>query len=223
MNTINAEDQLRSILSEFYSLQSKSRSSDLSDLPRENRQAVVTRAIAAIYRITSKNSTYVQEVNRLLQSMPAIHEHIKSVIGVTEALLDDVRAGYVLSVVELAHADVFGDFLEMAQHLCDTKYKDASAVIAGSALEAHLRNLCQKTGIPVQTTKPNGDVVPKKADGMNSDLAASTVYSKLDQKNETAWLDLRNKAAHGLYNEYTQEQVAILVTSIRDFITRYPA
>lgn len=223
MNTTNAEDQLRSILSEFYSLQSRSRNNDMSDLPKENRQAVVTRAIAAIHRITGNNSAYVQEVSRLLQSMPAIHLHTTSIMGVVEALCTDIQAGYVRSIVELAHADVFGDFLEMAQHLCDTKYKDASAVIAGSTLEAHLRNLCQKAGVPVQTTKPNGDVVPKKAEGMNSDLAAADTYSKLDQKNVTAWLDLRNKAAHGLYNEYTQEQVAILVTSIRDFITRYPA
>ena len=71
--------------------------------------------------------------------------------------------------------------------------------------------------------KPNGDLVPKNAEGMNSELAAARIYSKLDQKNITAWLGLRNNAAHGQYNEYSREQVAILVTSIRDFITRHPA
>jgi hypothetical protein len=58
---------------------------------------------------------------------------------------------------------------------------------------------------------------------MNSELAAAGTYSKLDQKSITAWLDLRNKAAHGKYVEYTQEQVSVMVSGIRDFIVRNPA
>ena len=58
---------------------------------------------------------------------------------------------------------------------------------------------------------------------MNTDLAAASVYSKGDQKNVAAWYDLRTKAAHGHYNEYTQQQVELLLQSVRDFITRHPA
>jgi hypothetical protein len=46
---------------------------------------------------------------------------------------------------------------------------------------------------------------------------------KMDQKNVTAWLDLRNKAAHGHYEQYQKEQVALLISGVRDFITRNPA
>ena len=49
------------------------------------------------------------------------------------------------------------------------------------------------------------------------------VYSKLDQKNVTAWLDLRNKAAHGHYDQYESAQVGLLISGFRDFITRNPA
>ena len=38
-----------------------------------------------------------------------------------------------------------------------------------------------------------------------------------------AWNDTRNKAAHGKYSEYTKDQVALLIQSVRDFITRNPA
>jgi hypothetical protein len=62
-----------------------------------------------------------------------------------------------------------------------------------------------------------------KSDHMNSDLAKSNAYSKLDQKNVTAWLDLRNKAAHGQYNEYNADQVVLLISAIREFVTRNPA
>ena len=66
-------------------------------------------------------------------------------------------------------------------------------------------------------------MVPQKADAVNAELVKANAYSKLDQKNVTAWLDLRNKAAHGHYTEYQKEQVALMIDAIRDFITRCPA
>jgi hypothetical protein len=58
---------------------------------------------------------------------------------------------------------------------------------------------------------------------LNVDLTKANVYNKLDEKNVTAWLDLRNKAAHGSYTEYNLDQVKLLVSSIQDFISRIPA
>ena len=91
--------------------------------------------------------------------------------------------------------------------------------MAGSVLEEHLRQLCQKHDIPTEITKP-GRPQPKKADALNADLAKKEVYSKLDQKHVTAWLDLRNKAAHGKYQEYTKEQVSLMLQSLSDFLVR---
>lgn len=85
------------------------------------------------------------------------------------------------------------------------------------------RKLCDKNGISAVIIDSKGVVRPKKAETMNVDLAGSGVYSKLDQSNVTAWLALRNKAAHGLYSEYTSEQVELFLQSIRDFLTRNPA
>jgi hypothetical protein len=112
------------------------------------------------------------------------------------------------SVTERVHAYRFSDFLEMAQHLSSEGYKDAAAVLAGSVLEEHLRKLCDKNGLSV--TDANGK--PLKADRINADLKGANVYSGLDQKQVTAWLDLRNKAAHGHYTEYTQPQVDLMIS-----------
>jgi len=223
MNTAIIEQQLQSICDELKVFEKQSKYDDLSDLPENDRQALVTRAIAAIHRISGSDSAYAKEVDRLLKLLPHLHEHIKSIIGVANALHADIKAGYIRTLVELVHSDIFGDFLEMAQHLCDSGYKDAAAVITGSTLESHIRGLCHKAGLPVDSVKPNGDVVPKKAESMNTDLASTGVYAKLDQKSITAWLDLRNMAAHGKYDEYKQEQVTIMVSGVRDFITRNPA
>ena len=112
----------------------------------------------------------------------------------------------------LVRAEVFADFLEMAEHLLEQGYKDPCAVLVGGVLEDHLRSLCQSRGIPLQMSGK-----PKKADSMNNDLAFADVYSKLDQKNVTAWLDLRNKAAHGKYDEYNADQVRNLLVGVREF------
>jgi uncharacterized protein YutE (UPF0331/DUF86 family) len=106
----------------------------------------------------------------------------------------------------------------MAEHLLQQGYKDPSAVLIGSVLEEHLRALCDGRGIP---TVVGGK--PKKADSMNAELAGVGVYNKLDQKNLTAWLDLRNKAAHGHYGEYSSEQVGNMLRGVQDFMTRVTA
>lgn len=57
---------------------------------------------------------------------------------------------------------------------------------------------------------------------MNAELAKVNVYSKLDLKNVTAWLDLRNKAAHGKYAEYTDSQVDLMLRGVSNFMARTP-
>jgi len=109
----------------------------------------------------------------------------------------------------------------MADELLAKRYKDAAGVIIGSVLEEHLRKLAGIFGASVTVGKAH-----KKADTINADLAKAGAYNKLEQKNVTAWLGLRNDAAHGNYGNYGnygQSQVAIFLTSVREFMTRHPA
>jgi len=147
----------------------------------------------------------------------------KNVIGTLKALRKDVESGYLTRFEELVHADLFSDFLEMAKYLLEEGYKDPAAVLIGGVLEGHLRALCEKNDIETETTNSKGQVRSKNAQIMNQDLAKENVYGKLDQKSVTAWLDLRNKASHGRYDEYSNEQVELLLLSVRDFLVRYPA
>lgn len=177
-------------------------------------------ASAAIRRVVRDNSSYWQQADALVQSRHLSNfDKTHALAGIVRALREDVNKGYIHSVEELVHADLFTDFLEMADHLLDEGYKDPAAVLGGGVLEEQLRQLCNGNSISV--VHPDGKA--KKADQMNSDLAGKGIYQKGDQKSVTAWLDLRNKAAHGKYTEYTKDQVALFIQSIRDFITRNPA
>jgi hypothetical protein len=145
--------------------------------------------------------------------------HTKAGRGILSSIKTEIQDGWLNTLRGLVSAEIFVDFIEMAEHLLNENYKDAAAVMIGSVLEEHLRQLCIKNGVPASEIKGSKSV-PKKADLLNSELVKVGVYSLLDQKNVTAWLDLRNKAAHGKYSEYTKEQVSLMLQSIMDFITR---
>ena len=53
--------------------------------------------------------------------------------------------------------------------------------------------------------------------------APGKAYGKLDQKSVTAWLDLRNDAAHARYDNYDKGQVEALIRDVRAFTLRHPA
>src|SRR6478736_6739363 len=74
---------------------------------------------------------------------------VEAGIGVLRAAAEDFKNGYVWKLKERVHADIFDDYLEMADSLLSDGYEDAAAVIAGSTLESHLRALSTKNNLPI--------------------------------------------------------------------------
>ena len=215
--------QLDDIVSIHEEFKLESKHKDLSDLPKDLRQALVTRAAAAITRISGTKSQYTQDLNEIRKNYPALHTQTSAVLGVVRALRGDIASGYLRTLEELVHASVLSDFIEMAEHLLTNGYKDAAAVIAVSVLERHLKDLSKKNNIKIVTESDNSKEKPQKAETLNAELVKEAVYSKLDQKNVTAWLGLRNEAAHGNYVNYNEEQVRQLIAGISEFVARFPA
>jgi hypothetical protein len=214
--------QLKKIIAEYNDLLSLSKYDDLSDLQDARIISLTTRARASIERIAGKTSAYYRQAEEIIKSGGYSGYVCSQIIGVVDSLKIDVELDYLKSHEELIHGELFSDFIEMSKHLISEGYKDPATVIAGSTLESHLKNLCMKFSIDT-TFEKDGKDITKKADKLNSELVKEGAYSKLDQKNITAWLDLRNKAAHGHYSEYTKEQVDLLIDSISNFIARHPA
>jgi hypothetical protein len=139
--------------------------------------------------------------------------------GVLLAIQNELQGGWIHTTRGIVSAEIFSDFMEMADHLLDEHYKDAAAVMVGSVLEEHLRQLCGKFGVDV-TYLNHGIQTAKKADVLNADLVKAGTYNKIDQKQVTAWLGIRNSAAHGKYAEYTEEQVKTMHAGVMNFIVR---
>jgi hypothetical protein len=185
-----------------------------------SRTALATAWTAAIDRLSPRSSEYRAQVLLSLNRFAANHpKHLQSLAGILNALRADYEEGYMTTIEELIHADVFADFLGMAAELIDKGYKDPAAVLTGSVLEEHVRKLCDRHDVPIAA--PDGS--PRKADTLNAELVKAGAYGKLDQKSVTAWLGLRNDAAHGHYDRYEREQVALMLESVRNFLSRHPA
>jgi hypothetical protein len=213
------EQQLAKVVTEYETALAQSKHDDASDVLKKGQvQDLQTRCLAAIERTAGRRSIYFERASAVEKKRTHEWDYLGAQIGVAKSLLSDIRDGYLRSLEELVHADVFADFLEMADHLTKSGYKDAAAVIAGPTLESHLRGLCVKHAV---SSVVGGH--PKKADAMNADLVKAGAYSKLDQKSVTAWLGLRNDAAHGNYAAYDKGQVGLLIGGIREFIGRTPA
>jgi hypothetical protein len=127
--------------------------------------------------------------------------------GILRAAKDDYENGHLFELRRLVEAEVFDDFFEQSQHLFDSGYYQAAAVVAGCVLEDGLRKLCSARKIAVPTKQ--------KLDSMNADLARAGVFSALVQKRITALADLRNKAAHGKWAEFTRDDVKEMLQAIR--------
>jgi hypothetical protein len=214
-----ALDQIDSTLEAVKSAQQRSQYDDLSDLGTELPKLLAL-CVATVDRLAPRGSAYrriIEDANSLNRGLP--HMLVPAAVGALEALRVDYEAGNLAGLPELIHAELFADFLEMADHLLDSGYKDAAAVIAGATLEGHLRQLAEANGVEVI----NDEGRPLKADRINGDLANANIYGKSDLKAVTAWLGLRNHAAHGEYKEFEAGQVGPMIAGIRDFIRRLPA
>ena len=178
-----------------------------------------TASLSFLHKLFTPNHIYCSDFDNGIQS--PFPDHVERGINILNSVKKELEDGWIFELKDLVTAEIFTDFLEMAEYFLSEGYKDPAAVIIGGVLEEHLRQLCQKNSIPTTITKEEKEVAIK-ANKLNQDLVKAGQYNKLEMKNVTAWLDLRNKAAHGKYNEYDKSQVEGMLKGVMDFITRNP-
>jgi hypothetical protein len=160
-------------------------------------------------RVFGEESDHYTRFNALFDKFRD-YSPVARALGILKGAREDYENDYLFDTRLLIHAEVFDDFLNQAQYLLDAGYSGPAAVVAGSVLEDGLREICDQKGI----------LLPKKPklDMMNADLAKSGIYSILVQKRITMLADLRNKAAHGKWNEFTDTDVRQMIDHVRSFM-----
>lgn len=131
-------------------------------------------------------------------------------LGVLLSVKDDISSGWFQDVENLISADVFSDFLEMAEYLLDNGYKDPTASLIGAVLEDSLRRICKNNTITIKSREDIGS--------LNQKLASKGVYNRLQQKQIQVWNDIRNNADHGNFKEYNEDDVRNMLQGVRNFL-----
>lgn len=141
------------------------------------------------------------------------YRHVASVVGILKGIEHDIKSGMLTNFRSLVQAEIFADFLDMAEHLLREGYKDASAVLLGAVLEDSLRKIADVNGVNILNSKGK----PLTSDPLNAALAKKDVYNALVQKQITSWANLRNDAAHGHFDRYDSAQVQQMLLFVQKF------
>jgi hypothetical protein len=165
-----------------------------------------------IGRVFGEKSIHYKRIDAKFDRHPVWYD-FNQAFGVLFAAKEDYQKDALFDVKKMIAADVFEEFLEQADYLLGSSYYGPAAVIAGSVLEDGLRKLCGRAGIALPANP--------KLDLMNVELVKAGTYDKLTQKQVAALADLRNKAAHGKWNEFDAAHVQNMIRDVRDFMLRH--
>jgi len=152
-----------------------------------------------IQLVGTKSPYYGRFVELVNRDKSGYHEYVDSCVAIIEAVRDDLRTGRLRSFRRLAEVEVFADFIDMAQHILDNGYYGAAASLTGGVLERGLRDIAEQNGIALGAA---GNLP-----GLNARLAQAGVYNALRQKEVQYYIDIRNKASHGHFDQFTRDDV----------------
>lgn len=133
-------------------------------------------------------------------------------VSILSSVKDDLTKGRLISLKAMITAEVFSDFLEMAEHLLLHDYKDASASLIGAVLERGLRDLATANGL---TVRDRDDLT-----SLTNKLAEKHVFNRLVQKNLNVWIEVRNNADHGKFEEYAPSDVKNMLVGVQAFLSQ---
>lgn len=164
-----------------------------------------------IIKTSGKESHYYQNfIKKTDQPWP---ECVTSGNGILRALKDDLEKGLLLELSELVKAEIFTDFLEIADHLLENDYKDPAASLIGATLENGLKDIATKNTILYN--KKDG------IDDLNKKLAAGSIYNALLSKQVDLWRTIRNSADHGNFKDYSLDDVKNMKNGVESFLANH--
>ena len=179
--------------------------------PQENYLRFRASALNLVNRACGIKSDHYTELKRLAESKDTATNpyYLQHCVGALKAAKDDFDRGLLIDIRALIAAEILGDFTSQAEALFEAGYHVPAASLAGAVLEDTLRKLCEKFGVAIPE--------PSKLNSLNAELARADAYSKLVQKQITAWADLRNDADHGKFDRVKRDDVEAMIKWVRRF------
>jgi uncharacterized protein YutE (UPF0331/DUF86 family) len=149
---------------------------------------------------------------------------LESRISILKAIKEDFKQGFLGDLTVKIESEIVADYMEQAEQLLiestPGEYDHIpAAVLSGAVLEKALKTLCHKQNPPIPIIKKNG--VPLTLHPLIEELKKADIFNELKATQLRAWAAIRNKAAHGDFEEFNRSDVENMINSIKGFLTEY--
>lgn len=169
-----------------------------------------TNVASLLQRIFGESSVHYRSFEEERANFTDSEGGFRRLHAVLVASKEDYEGGYLFNLRGLVKAEVLEDALVQAAELIEAGYKDPACVLIGVSLEIAIKDLVLRASMTVG-----------KLDTMNASLCKAGTYNVGKQKQITAWADLRNKAAHGDWAEYSMGDVKDMHRGVERFVADY--
>ena len=183
-------------------------------------RAWATEAEAALDAVFPAGHSTRQAWARVIRHHKVWHiaDVFDKLLGIFEGATNLIRNNRLASLVDAIRIESESELLDQAHALADAGHRAAATVIAGGALETHLRHYVDRHGILVAG---EGSISKYNSTVGQARKANPNLFNANDGKLVEGWGGYRNEAAHdpGSFGR-SKEDVKRLIEGIREFIGR---
>lgn len=163
---------------------------------------------------------------RYFPSLKASSGNMISAISFLKAIKSDLECGFFDDLVTRIEGSIAIDYMEQAEQLLENGHSGQydhvpAAVLSGAVLEKTLRKLCTEQQPEIAIVTINGE--QKTLNPLIDDLKKSGLFNEVKAKQLRSWADIRNKAAHGEFDQFKRSDVEQMIQGVRNFLGDYLA
>lgn len=168
-------------------------------------------ALSYLSRVFGEGSTSYQSFKT--EVTHATGSRTKRGIGILTAAKRELQGDWLETTSGTISSDTLMDMIQLARMQLDQNNIGAAAIIAGTILEKHLRNICLARGVAVNN-EIQGKVIPKKGLQLTGEAYKKKVYGRKENKEIISWLELSNTAATGIHDALKAAEVKKMLGGI---------
>lgn len=176
--------------------------------------------LSQIIPLEHPHQKLIENFNKINNSANHLRWGIATLKGLKEDFEKDFLGDLVVEVEEKIASDYMGQAERLIHEGQTGKFDHVpAAVLSGAVLEKALRTLCnlQQPSIPV--LKSNDE--PKTMNPLIDDLKKAGLFNEAKAKQLRAWADIRNRAAHGEFDQFDRNDVEQMIVGVKNFLADY--
>lgn len=205
---------LLELIKEFESVEFRDKSMFVSSNCVFNCQILFSRSANLIENITSRDSFYFREAERIIigskRQGGIFKNEIQMLVGHLNALLNDLENGLLTNIEYVISAKRYFDFFDHAKYYIKQNKKMEASVIASSVFEDTIRKIGRKNELEFP-----------KLDRLIDELRKADIISLTEMKKYKYFAGIRNEAMHANWDNIALDDVNGLIHGVEKSIAKY--